>query len=92
MSDIDILQGWDSFDAAVYKFGHECAERERSVDGHLQPGGRKLWAYGYMPAFFGRLKGDVFEGIDMDEDSIQGEVERRFVRRFQSSWRAEHCR
>jgi hypothetical protein len=42
-----------------------------------------------MPAFFRRLKWDVFDGIDVDEDSIQGEVERRFVRLFQRSWRAE---
>jgi hypothetical protein len=92
MSDIEILQGWGSFDVAVYKFVHECAEGERDVEGHLQPAGGKLWAYGYMPAFFRRLKGNVFEGIDMDEDSIQGAVERRFVRRFQRSWRAEYCR
>jgi hypothetical protein len=89
MSDIEILQGWGSFDAAVYKFAHECAEGERDVDGHLQSAGRKLWAYGYMPAFFRRLKWDVFDGIDVDEDSMQGEVERRFVRLFQRSWRAE---
>ena len=42
MSDIEILQGWDSFDAAVYKFVHECAEGERGADGSLRSAGRKL--------------------------------------------------
>jgi hypothetical protein len=92
MSEIEILQGWDSFDAAVYKFVHECAEGERGVDGSLRSAGRKLWAYGYMPAFFRRIDGDVFEGVDVDEDLIQAEVEGRFVRLFQESWRAEYAR
>lgn len=92
MSDIEILQGWDSFDAAVYKFAHECTEGERGVDGSLHSAGRKLWAYEYMPAFFRRIDGDVFEGIDLDEDLIQGELEGRFVRLFQESWRAEYAR
>jgi hypothetical protein len=35
---------------------------------------------------------DVFEGVDLDEDLIQAEVEGRFVRRFQESWRAEYAR
>jgi hypothetical protein len=89
MSDIEILQGWDSFDAAVYEFAHECAEGERDEDGSLRSAGRKLWAYGYMPAFFRRLEGDVFEGVDVDEDLLQGEVEGRFVWRFQEAWREE---
>jgi hypothetical protein len=92
MSDTAILQGWGSFDAAVYKFAHECAEGERDMDGHLQSAGRKLWAYGYMPAFFRRLEGDVFKGIDVDEDSVQAEVEGSFVRLFKESWRAEYAR
>ncbi len=92
MTDIETLQGWDSFDAAVYKFAHECAEGERDEDGSLRSAGRKLWAYGYMPAFFRRLEGDVFEGVDLDEDLIQGEVEGRFVRLFQERWRAEYAR
>lgn len=89
MSDMEILQGWNGFDAAVYKFAHECAEKERGIDGQLQPAGRKVWAYGYMPAFFRGFEGNVFEGMGLDEDFIQGEVERRFVRLFQESWRAE---
>jgi hypothetical protein len=74
----------------VYKFAHECAEGERGADGSLRSAGRKLWAYAYMPAFFRRIDGDVFEWVDVDEDLIQGEVEGRFVRLFQESWRAEH--
>jgi hypothetical protein len=89
MSDIEILQGWDSFDAAVYEFAHECAEGERNEDGSLRSAGRKLWTYGYMPAFFRRLEEDVFEGVDVDEDFLQGEVEGRFVWRFQEAWREE---
>ena len=85
MPDIEILQGWDSFDAAVYEFAHECAEGERDEDGSLCSAGGTLWAYGYM-------EGDVFEGVDLDEDLIQGEVEGRFVRLFQGSWRAEYAR
>ena len=92
MSEIEILQGWYSFDAAVYKFVHECAEGERGVDGSLRSAGRKLWVYGYMPAFFRRIDGDVFEGVDVDKDLIQAEVEGRFVRLFQESWRAEYAR
>ena len=91
MSDTAILQGWGSFDAAVYEFAHECAEGERDMDGHLQSAGRKLWAYGYMPAFFRCLERDTFEGMDLDERFIQAEVERRFVRLFRKSWRAECC-
>jgi hypothetical protein len=67
MSDVEILQGWGSFDAAVYKFVHECVEGERGADGSLRSAGRKLWAYGYMPAFFRRMDEDVFEGEDLDE-------------------------
>jgi hypothetical protein len=40
MSDIEILQGWGSFDAAVYKFVHECAEGDdltRPVPAMLTP-------------------------------------------------------
>jgi hypothetical protein len=92
MPDIEILQGWESFDAAVYEFAHECAEGERGADGSLRSVSRTLWAYGYMPAFFRRIEGDVFEGVDLDEDLIQGEVEGRFVRLFQESWRAEYAR
>ena len=92
MPDIEIPQGWESFDAAVYEFAHECAEGERDVDGSLRSAGRKLWAYGYMPAFFRRIEGDVFEGVGLDEDLIQAEVEGRFVRLFQESWRAEYAR
>jgi hypothetical protein len=92
MSNIEILQGWDSFDAAVYEFAHECAESERDVDGSLHSAGRKLWAYGYMPAFFRHIEEDVFKGVDLDEDFLQGEVEGRFVRLFQESWRAEYDR
>jgi hypothetical protein len=91
MTDMGNLQRWDGFDAAVYTFAHECAEGQRGVDGHLRPAGRKLWAYGYMPAFFRCLEGDIFEGMDLDERSIQAEVERRFVRLFRESWRAECC-
>jgi hypothetical protein len=91
MTDMGNLQRWDGFDAAVYKFTHECAEGQRGVDGHLRPAGRKLWAYGYMPAFFRCLEGNIFEGMDSDERFIQAEVERRFVRLFRESWRAECC-
>ena len=91
MTDMGNLQRWDGFDAAVYKFAHECAEGQRGVDGHLRPAGRKLWAYGYMPAFFRCLEGGLFEGMVLDERSIQAEVERRFVRLFRESWRAERC-
>jgi hypothetical protein len=45
-----------------------------------------------MPAFFRRIDGDVFEGVDVDEELIQAEVEGRFVRLFQESWRAEYAR
>jgi hypothetical protein len=89
MSDIEILRGWESFDAAVHEFAHECAEGERDEGGSLRSAGRKLWAYGYMPAFFRRIEGDVFEGVDLDEDLIQGEVEGRFVWLFQEAWREE---
>jgi len=92
MSDKAILQGWGSFDAAVYEFAHECAEGERGADGSLRSAGRKLWAYGYMSAFFRCLEGDVFKGVEVDEDSIQAEVEGRFVRLFKESWRAEYAR
>ena len=76
----------------MYKFAHECVEGKRGADGSLRSAGRKLWAYGYMPAFFRRMDEDVFEGVDLDEDLIQAEVEGRFVRRFQESWRAEYAR
>jgi hypothetical protein len=89
MPDVGNLQGWDCFDAAVHKFTHECAEGQRSADGHLRPAGRKLWAYGYMPAFFRRLEGDIFQGIDLDERFLQAEVEKRFVQSFREGWRAE---
>jgi hypothetical protein len=42
------------------------------------------------PHFSVGIDGDVFEWVDVDEDLIQGEVEGRFVRLFQESWRAEH--
>jgi hypothetical protein len=92
MPDIEIPQGWDSFDAAVHEFAHECAEGERGADGSLRSAGRTLWTYGYMPAFFRRIEGDVFEGVGLDEDLIQAEAEGRFVRLFQARWRAEYAR
>ncbi len=55
--------------------------------------GRTLWAYEYIGAFFGRIDGEVFKGLEsLDEDLFQTEVEQRFVRLFRESWRAEYAR
>jgi hypothetical protein len=71
MTDMGSLQRWDGFDAAVYKFTHECAEGQRGVDGHLRPAGRKLWAYGYMPAFFRCLEGTSLKGCTWTNASFR---------------------
>jgi hypothetical protein len=47
---------------------------------------------GICPHSSGASRGDVFKGIEVDEDSIQAEVEGRFVRLFKESWRAEYAR
>lgn len=81
---------WKRFDEAVYEFAHDCAEAKRNETGYLKPPGRTLWAYGYMPMFFGRIDGEVFKEVEgLDEDLIHSEVEGRFIRLFQRAWREE---
>ena len=94
MPDVEISsRRWERFDKAVYEFAHNCAEAERNEAGYLKPPGRTLWAYEYISAFFGRIDGEVFKELEsLDEDLIQTEVEGRFVRLFQQSWRAEYAR
>jgi hypothetical protein len=94
MPDVEISsRRWERFDEAVYEFAHECAEAGRNEAGCLEPPGRTLWAYEYISAFFGRIDGEVFKELgSLDEDLIQAEVEGRFVRLFQQSWRAEYAR
>jgi hypothetical protein len=94
MPDVEISsRRWERFDKAVYEFAHKCAEAERNEAGYLKPPGRTLWAYEYISAFFGRIDGEVFKELEsLDEDLIQTEVEGRFVRLFQQSWRAEYAR
>ncbi len=84
---------WQRFDEVVYEFAHECAEAERNEAGCVEPPGRTLWAYGYMPTFFWRIDGEVFKEVEgVDEDLIQSEVEGRFVWLFQQAWREEEDR
>jgi hypothetical protein len=89
MSDIEIPQGWESFDAAVYKFAHECAEAERNEAGSLEPPAERCGPTSTSPRSSGALTGVSKELENLDEDLIQGEVEGRFVWLFQEAWREE---
>jgi hypothetical protein len=90
MPDMGNLQRWDGFDAAVYKLTQvrrgEAWRRRTSPACWQKAVGLRLYAC-VLPV----PGGDIFEGMDLDERFIQAEVERRFVRLFRESWRAECC-
>ena len=86
MSLVEVQQGWDRFDEALYEYARECAEAQFEDADYVEPSGGTLWAYGYMSEFFERLDWDVLRDVDLDEVFVQDEAEDRFVWLFQQFW------
>ncbi len=83
---IETISGFDRFDELLEEYTFKCAQKELGTGEYLDPPGGTLWAQEYMPQFFEGLPADIFEDVDLHEDSIQDEAEERFVWMFQRYW------